>query len=120
METWKSHISISKYGNSRVKDKDRHPLIKIITVREVAFTIDIISILISVLCMYYFNVSFLVSLGAASMFHLLVVLILATVSTIMERSWRKRLDTKKAFYKTLNRFALNKERRVKDVYKAGF
>ena len=113
MKDLKQHWAISKFGNSRFKDNDRHPIIDLISVKEVTYIVDVICILICVLCVFYFNITLLMSLGIASAVHILIALTLSITSTIMERSWRRRLDVKRAFSLTLNRFALNKERKVK-------
>jgi uncharacterized membrane protein len=104
------HWNMSKYGKSRFKN-DRSPLVDLIYVREVALAIDLISLCVAAYLWSILSYNFIAGLLVGSAVHFLIVSVLSITSTILERRWRRRLEAQKAFKHTLNKLALNKERR---------
>lgn len=115
MKNLKEHWNISKYGKSKFKS-DRSPLIDILYCKEVALSIDLIAILTFIVLDYPIGISLLIAGGV----HLSLVLFFATIGTILERRWKKRLNSRDNLRVTLDRLALNKERREKHGRKVGF
>jgi hypothetical protein len=115
MKNLKEHWNISKYGKSKFKS-DRSPLIDILYCKEVALSIDLIAILTFIVLDYPVGMSLLIA-GAV---HLFLVLFFAATSTILERIWKRKIDSRDNLRVTLDRLALNKERREKHGRKVGF
>ena len=106
MIDFKLHWSISKYGSSSIKDKDKSPLINLLKVKQIPFTIDIVASIITILTKLYFKKSLLYSILVGAIFHICLVFFLATVSIILENNWKNRKKSKILLFSTFKRFKI--------------
>lgn len=88
-------------------------------VKEVHYTLMLVSTLLEVVLMAFFGYSIWKATVVAFIFHFIVGAILALASTIAQLNYRVKQNTKENMYATINKLALNKTRKS-NASKTGF
>lgn len=109
MKRFKDHWGISKYGNSKFKDKNLSPLIDLLETEEAGSGLSLISFCIFCVLFYVYDYTLLESFLITTIVHTIITFILAVISTYLSRVRQKRRSSYKAFLVTLDRFEITKK-----------